>query len=715
MNWTRTDMTVAFADYLYENVFLNNPGVFDGVHFDHLVRGISWAIPQRWAAGGIDSIDFDRNGIADDDSVLDYRWKVGTVAFCNRIRELCGDDFILFPNGGVPPTNFDEMNGRFHEGFPGPVGGTAPDWNESMFGPMIGYLVEPPMYSPLPEQMFTLQGLSFYPTNCDPERLSTTESLYDLPCMQPIIDLTLASTLLGDGYSCFSGFARDSQGYVKNYHTTWWLPLYDTLRVNFGEPTTAAYDTLGPTLSQTTWVRQFEGGAVRVTEPGGINTAFAKFEFKPKAVFREPLDGQVWLTGQSRTVRFKGWDPYAPGTLANVKLLLSRNGGASYPDTLGTWGPGDSLATIAVSGATSEACRVRLLARDTEGHVGYKDSGLFAIRSGATAPTVAEAEPTGLVAGETDPLVIAMQTGVSGVSAMRVVRPQTTRSWSVSGVTVNGAPFNGTTWMTADSVVVTPPSPWPQGVRVVLTMAAAADTSIAEPASTIAVAYRVGTPTWNSAAAGNADGDPSDANTLTTGIVAGPLDHINILPPSASIPVDRLRLFIALGRDQYENPVEITPQWSVGGSIGTIDQLGVFRALVPGNGVVIARVGTIAEAATVTVTPDVSVGVEQPPIDPAAADVRELALEPASPNPARGPVSIRYAVPASAAGEVTLSVYDITGRLVELLVCGQTTPGRHELEWSRRDASHARVGPGVYILRLESGATRIHQKLVLID
>ncbi len=800
MNWTRADMSIAFADYLYEHVFLDYPGVFDGIHFDHLLSGISWATPSRWVAGGIDSIDADRNGIADRADSLDARWRAGTIAFCNRMRQLCGEQFILFPNGGVPPLAKITMNGRFHEGFPGPVGGTAPNWYISMFDPQIGYLMEPALYRTTPQQMITLQGLSFWPVNCDPERRSTTEEPYDPECMEPMINLTLASTLLGDGYACVTGWGRlaGGAGAIESYHTTWWFPLYDTLRVNFGEPTSAVYDTLGPYSWQTTWVRQYEGGAVRVTFPGGLYTASAEFEFLPKAIFREALDGASWYIGGEATVRYAAWDPYAPETIASVTMLLSRNGGASFPETLGTFAPYESLAVVGITGPASAACRVRLVARDSDGHVGVRESGAFSIVPCA-ASAVAEVVPNEIAAGAAAPLNLSFLASAApgGIAQLAATRPVTIERWTVAQITVNGGAFSGAFATVGNTLFVTPSTPWPPGTRVVVAFAAVADTVLALPGLPPGVTFRCGaTGAWLAAPAGNANGIAGDANSLLLGVRAGPLDHIVVTPPAPTLTEGQTRRFFAFGRDAYDNPVPVVPEWIVGGAIGTIDAAGFFLAMVPGDGDILATVGGIRDSADVAVingpvvrvritprtailplngsrqfsaiaydannaavpgqqlwstlgnvgtidsqgrftatrvglgrvvvwsggeTDSASVIVLGPapvgapePADPNAAPP-ELVLFRPNPNPSTSRATIRFAVPANPSGTVRLVLYDVSGRLVDELWNAPAASGFHEVAWEGRDASGARVAPGVYLLRLETGNATRMTKLVLLE
>lgn len=67
------------------------------------------------------------------------------------------------------------------------------------------------------------------------------------------------------------------------------------------------------------------------------------------------------------------------------------------------------------------------------------------------------------------------------------------------------------------------------------------------------------------------------------------------------------------------------------------------------------------------------------------------------PNPFNGATRIQYDVPE--VSTVTLKVYDLLGREVEVLVSGVKQPGRYEASWEPRG-----VGSGIYFYRLEIAA-----------
>ncbi len=83
------------------------------------------------------------------------------------------------------------------------------------------------------------------------------------------------------------------------------------------------------------------------------------------------------------------------------------------------------------------------------------------------------------------------------------------------------------------------------------------------------------------------------------------------------------------------------------------------------------------------------------------------------PNPFNGGTAIGYVVGAPGA-EATLTVHDVSGRLLTTLASGFVSPGRHETRWSGRDDAGREVGTGVYFCRLTSGRTASTVRMLLI-
>src|SRR5439155_21712562 len=82
------------------------------------------------------------------------------------------------------------------------------------------------------------------------------------------------------------------------------------------------------------------------------------------------------------------------------------------------------------------------------------------------------------------------------------------------------------------------------------------------------------------------------------------------------------------------------------------------------------------------------------------------------PNPARGVVRLSYSLARGAA--VRVELFDTAGRrLRTLLDAPLVLAGQHALTWDGRDARGRRAAPGVYLLRLASGAKTANARVVL--
>jgi hypothetical protein len=77
-----------------------------------------------------------------------------------------------------------------------------------------------------------------------------------------------------------------------------------------------------------------------------------------------------------------------------------------------------------------------------------------------------------------------------------------------------------------------------------------------------------------------------------------------------------------------------------------------------------------------------------------------------SPNPVRGPFSVRYDVPKQTC--VSVGVYDVDGRLVRSLSKGNVASGRYEAK-----LPSGALPAGVYFLRLDTPGFRSVKKAVV--
>ena len=131
----------------------------------------------------------------------------------------------------------------------------------------------------------------------------------------------------------------------------------------------------------------------------------------------------------------------------------------------------------------------------------------------------------------------------------------------------------------------------------------------------------------------------------------------------------------------------------------------------------IAVVGRLPEDfVTLTVTrPNGMTLVRSLPVDDGTGvDVfPRFALRQNAPNPFNPTTTIRFSVPAGAR-DVSLRVYDTSGRHVTTLVERPLEAGDHAAVWDGTDASGGRVASGVYLYRLEAGGHEAHGRMVLL-
>lgn len=95
------------------------------------------------------------------------------------------------------------------------------------------------------------------------------------------------------------------------------------------------------------------------------------------------------------------------------------------------------------------------------------------------------------------------------------------------------------------------------------------------------------------------------------------------------------------------------------------------------------------------------VGIENQSIKTARA--LHFEMRDNEPNPFRSSTLISYCLPATA--QVTLSIYDIIGRLVETLVDETQQSGIHQVRWNRKDNPS-----GVYFYSLRAGGSRRRER-----
>ena len=104
--------------------------------------------------------------------------------------------------------------------------------------------------------------------------------------------------------------------------------------------------------------------------------------------------------------------------------------------------------------------------------------------------------------------------------------------------------------------------------------------------------------------------------------------------------------------------------------------------------------------------------VPQNPVSvPEVGSVMAWRLGPATPNPSRGAVRLRLALPAEAA--VSATIRDLQGRAVKRLFASERRPaGWSWITWDGHDSSGAPAPAGIYWLDVRAGARELRRELV---
>ena len=110
-------------------------------------------------------------------------------------------------------------------------------------------------------------------------------------------------------------------------------------------------------------------------------------------------------------------------------------------------------------------------------------------------------------------------------------------------------------------------------------------------------------------------------------------------------------------------------------------------------------------------TMDHSVVVMEPGVETEKVPAITI-LYPPTPNPSAGAINIRYSTAKLA--DVSLKIYDVTGRVVKELVNSQKNPGTYTLKWNWKSDTGTKLANGIYFCKFESGDYQSTKKLILL-
>ena len=99
-------------------------------------------------------------------------------------------------------------------------------------------------------------------------------------------------------------------------------------------------------------------------------------------------------------------------------------------------------------------------------------------------------------------------------------------------------------------------------------------------------------------------------------------------------------------------------------------------------------------------------------IEDGNVSVYNLELSHPAPNPFAGSSNLAFALPVT--GDVSLDIYDLSGRLVTKVASGEMLAGTHSVQWRGTDSDGVPVPGGIYLLRLTSGGEAVVRSCVVI-
>jgi hypothetical protein len=90
-----------------------------------------------------------------------------------------------------------------------------------------------------------------------------------------------------------------------------------------------------------------------------------------------------------------------------------------------------------------------------------------------------------------------------------------------------------------------------------------------------------------------------------------------------------------------------------------------------------------------------------------------FALLPGMPNPTNGRTTMRFAL--SRRGHAKMTIHDIQGRQVAVVVDGSLEAGNHSIVWNGLRSDGGRLAAGIYMVKLHANEGSLTSKLVIVN
>lgn len=404
----------------------------------------------------------------------------------------------------------------------------------------------------------------------------------------------------------------------------------------------------------------------------------------PTVAITSPNGGESFNAGSSQNITWTANDNVA---VTSVDLAYSTDGGATYPNVIATGLANSGTYGWTVPGTLTTTARVRVTVSDAALNTAVAASASnFAIVDG-TSPTVTITSPAG--AGSVEAGVPANVVFTSGDNV------------GVTAFDLEYSADNGSNWSPV-ATGIAPSSPYVWGVPAALVSQAKLRATVHDAAA------NTGTFTTDAFTI-------RDTTSPTLALIAPDGGEIwtegdsRLIDWSASdvFGVDSVRVEYSIhGAGGPWSPIAtVAPDtsgfaWTV--PVGATDSALVrLTAFDPSNNASF----DVSSALFHIVGSAVSVL-------PTGEDL-QFALLPPMPNPGSGVTVLRFRLPQPASA--TLEIFTPGGQRVWSSGAAELPAGEHVVRWSGRDASGARVGAGLYFVRLSTALGKRNVKMVRLQ
>ncbi len=140
-----------------------------------------------------------------------------------------------------------------------------------------------------------------------------------------------------------------------------------------------------------------------------------------------------------------------------------------------------------------------------------------------------------------------------------------------------------------------------------------------------------------------------------------------------------------------------------GAGTTTTTQKYSFRDEPQSSGVIKYRLRQIDTDGTATLSAEVAITIAAP---------QKFVLHQNYPNPFNPNTWIDFEIPENSGNNTELSVYDLLGRKVRVLLSGTVAPGYHKIEWDGFDDNNREVASGAYFYMLVTGENKAICKML---